>query len=651
MEIKKRRNLVSFNDFKMKNLILIFLVIFLATIASAKEYHVSVNGRDHNNGSFVHPFQTISAAAKIALPGDTVTVHQGTYREMVTPANGGRNDLSRILYRAAPSEEVVIKGSEVIKGWEKVAGGVWKVTLPDSFFGNYNPYKDPIFGDWFNDNGRVHHTGEVYLNEKSLYEVTSLEMVKKPAPVTKARDKEGSLYQWYCESENGTTTIWANFHQVDPTKELVEINVRKSCFYPEITGRDYITVRGFHMSQAATQWAPPTAEQIGLIGTNWSKGWIIEDNTISNSKCAGITLGKDRASGQNVKLGKPAKNGTTVYNEVIFNALRNGWSKEKIGSHIVRGNTIFNCEQGGIVGSLGAVFSTISNNHIYNIWTKRMFSGAEIAGIKIHAAIDVLISNNRINNAGRGIWIDWMAQGARITGNLLYDNTSDDLYSEVNHGPYLVDNNILLSEISIREHSEGGAFAHNLIGGKIRIEKMPLFERVEAYFLPHSTQMAGIKSVYGGDNRFFNNLFIKAAHETDNTQKGTDDFWGLNGYDNIQFPILADGNVYYNGAKQGKTDLNCTVQPDFDPGINIEEEGGRMYLHIKLDENIKGMDTQMVTTELLGETIISEAIFESPDGSPIKLDRDYFGKKRNVENPSPGPFEIESSGKQRFEVW
>jgi alpha-L-arabinofuranosidase len=37
------------------------------------------------------------------------------------------------------------------------------------------------------------------------------------------------------------------------------------------------------MSQAATPWAPPTAEQVGLIGTNWSKGWIIENNTVSDS--------------------------------------------------------------------------------------------------------------------------------------------------------------------------------------------------------------------------------------------------------------------------------------------------------------------------------------------------------------------------------
>ncbi len=29
-----------------------------------------------------------------------------------------------------------------------------------------------------------------------------------------------------------------------------------------------------------------------MIGPHWSKGWIIEDCDISNSKCAGISVGK-----------------------------------------------------------------------------------------------------------------------------------------------------------------------------------------------------------------------------------------------------------------------------------------------------------------------------------------------------------------------
>ena len=51
------------------------------------------------------------------------------YRERVNPPRGGISDDKRIVYQAAPGEKVVIKGSEIIKSWEKVADGVWKVTL------------------------------------------------------------------------------------------------------------------------------------------------------------------------------------------------------------------------------------------------------------------------------------------------------------------------------------------------------------------------------------------------------------------------------------------------------------------------------------------------------------------------------------------
>ena len=42
--------------------------------------------------------------------------------------------------------------------------------------------------------------------------------------------------------------------------------------------------------------------------------------------------------------------GTLHYVEVIFNTLRRGWSKDNVGSHIVRNNVISDCEQTGICG-------------------------------------------------------------------------------------------------------------------------------------------------------------------------------------------------------------------------------------------------------------------------------------------------------------
>ena len=126
----------------MKRLILFLLipVAFNALEISAREYHVSQKGDNTNDGSVLKPFKTISKASEVAFPGYTITVHAGIYREWVNPVRGGENDLKRIVYRAAPGEKAEIKGSEIITGWKKEKDGIWKVIIPNSFFGAYNPY-------------------------------------------------------------------------------------------------------------------------------------------------------------------------------------------------------------------------------------------------------------------------------------------------------------------------------------------------------------------------------------------------------------------------------------------------------------------------------------------------------------------------------
>lgn len=626
-----------------------------AGAAAAAQFHVSPGGDDTHDGSAARPLKTISAAARVAQPGDVITVHAGTYRERVTPPRGGLSDDKRIVYQAAPGETVMIKGSEVVRHWEPLGQGVWKLTLPNSFFGDHNPYKELIAGDWFIDKERPHHTGEVYLNGKSLFEVPAREGVLSPRPLAEARDAEGSTYTWFCECDEANTYLYANFHDKDPNRELVEINVRDACFYPDRPGCNFITVRGFRMCHAATQWAAPTAEQIGLIGTHWSKGWIIENNVISDSKCCGVSLGKDRATGHNVWSNNPRKDGGTHYIEVILRALNAGWSREKIGSHVVRNNVIANCEQAGIVGSLGAVFSQITDNHIYGIWAKRQFTGHEMAGIKLHGAIDVVIRHNRIHNAGRGLWMDWMAQGTRISGNLLYDNTTDDLYVEVDHGPFLVDNNLLLSEISLRDVSQGGAYAHNLMTGKIDCQSA--LNRFTPYHHAHSTALAGVSNFKGGDDRFYNNLFVGSGDPPGPEQKrpGKSSVrvagFGLWVYDGRDFPLETGGNVYYRGARPYAGEDGPRLVADIDPQPEILEQPDGVDLRLTLGPSLQAARTTLVTTRLLGEARIPGLGYENPDGSALAVDRDYLGKRRDPARPSPGPFEKPGTGRVTVKVW
>jgi len=620
----------------MKKPVSLCMALIVCLTVSAKEYHVAKYGNDNNSGSEDAPFHTIQSAAEKAMPGDIITVHAGVYREWINPPRGGESDLKRIIYRASKGEKVEIKGSEIINSWKQYRGTVWKATIPNSFFEPYNPYKDLVKGDWFNDKGRIHHTGEVYLNGKSLWEMETLEKVLNPKIVQDNFDPEGSTFTWFCESDEENTYIYANFHGADPNKEMVEINVRKSCFYPEKTNINYITISGFLMSQAATQWAPPTSEQIGLIGTNWSKGWIIENNIIRNSKCSGITLGKHGDQWDNT-----SENSAEGYVETIKRATERGWSKDNIGSHIIRNNTISDCEQTGICGSMGGVFSIIENNDIYNIWTKRMWTGAEMGGIKIHASIDMIIKNNRLKNCGRGLWLDWMAQGTRVVGNLFYDNTTDDLFVEVNHGPFLIENNILLSDLSIRDWSEGGAYVHNLIAGNIELRPQ---SRETPYMLPHSTEVAGLKTTRCGDNRYFNNIFIGNA-KGDATRKS-----GLGVYKNVALPMYVEGNAYLNGAQKYKGEENQLILK-YDPNVQLEESEDAVYCSMTLDEAVAEMENKVVSSQILGKAQIPDQRFEDPEGTKIVVDQDYFGKKRNLENPLCGPFNLSKWGSIRLKVW
>lgn len=596
-------------------------IVAFAISTCATEIHVAATGNDSNPGTQAAPLLTIQRAADLAQPGDVITVHEGAYREGIRPPRGGESDAKRITYQAAPGEKVEIKGSEVVKNWVKVQDDVWKVTIANSLFGRFNPYSDLIRGDWFEPKGREHHTGAVYLNGEWLAEAAKLEEVLKPA---------GATALWFGRVDTGNTTIWAQFKGVNPNEQLVEINVRRTVFYPEKTGVNYLTVRGFIMRHAATPWAPPTAEQIGLLGTHWSKGWIIENNTISHSVCSGIALGKYGDEFDNT-----SRDTAEGYVKTIERALKNGWNKDTIGHHVVRDNTISHCEQAGIVGSLGAAFSTVSGNTIHDIHIRQLFTGAEMAGIKFHAAIDVEISRNHIYRTTRGLWLDWMAQGTRVTANLFHENQSEDLFMEVDHGPFLVDNNIFLSPTTLLSLSQGGAYVHNLMAGAIRIN--PYDARQTPFHKAHSTELAGMHDNPFGDDRYYNNVFV-----------GRGD---LSQYDAAPMPVYMDGNVFLKGAKPSKYEKKPFRGAELDGALKLVEKPDGFYIELALDKAWAERLRKLVTTERLGKATIPNLAYERPDGTPIRVDTDYFGKSRNESNPTPGPFENPGAGRISLKIW
>ena len=116
---------------KMNKILNVFLgaVLLFApnAVLQARTWHVSPMGSDVNEGTLEKPIRTISKAAWI-------------------------------------------KGSEVVQEWKKIASGVWEATVPNTLFGNYNPFALKIWGDWLINKVDM-HLGEVYLDNKALIEV------------------------------------------------------------------------------------------------------------------------------------------------------------------------------------------------------------------------------------------------------------------------------------------------------------------------------------------------------------------------------------------------------------------------------------------------------------------------------------------------
>ena len=663
------------------------------------KYFVSCQAAPGGSGTEAHPFQTISEAARIALPGDEVLVQPGVYREWVNPVHAGTEE-ARIVYRSAVPRAAVITGAERVAGWIRMPGTdtCWQARVPNSLFGSYNPYTTLVQGDWFIADF-ISHTGEIYLNGKAMYETASLEGVLHPAPSKSSWDPDFSVYTWYTEQDEARneTVLCANFHEADPNQAKVEINVRRNCFYPDREGVGYITLSGFKVCRAATQWAPPTAYQEGMVGPHWSRGWIIEDCEIFDSKCSGISLGKYlQPNNDNKWLKEKYKDGTQTERECICQAQLEGWTKERIGSHIIRGCDIHDCGQTGIVGHLGGVFSLIEGNHIHHINNRQNLAGAEIGGIKMHAAIDVIIRGNVFHHCTRGLWLDWQAQGTRVTHNLFFANAlpfdhllceegmvglGDDIFIEVSHGPTLVDHNILLSDRAMKLPTQGVAVCHNLIAGSFTavgrgVDNGTLTRpapRYTPYHLPHRTEIAGFMTILHGDMRFYNNIFVQKDPRMDpeklqalmergewddgNLTVGTCPYDGyptceewerqFEGYCGMgsprsdryynPLPVWTGGNVFLGGAKP------CDKEKDFAedarrPQLSLTEQDGHFVLKTDLYDFLPRPETHIVSSATLGRAFEPEQAYENPDGTSIVMDRDWDGVSRGSA-PLPGPFE------------
>lgn len=477
-------------QFKIKKLcIFLVILIFQSEIlftVSAKVWVVDNKNTESSDlmgyGTKLRPFKSISFAAQLAEPGDTVLVHEGIYRECISPEKGGKAG-QPVVYLAAHGEKVVVKGSEVWKDqWlpDKQYSGVYRSRLDQHKLENYNPYIIPladmtgrlVLGELFVD-------GERYTQVDSLRDVAYL-----PGTWTVSYD----LKEIWIHPAGVTRSI---------NERFVEYTVRERIFSPRKRGLGYIEVNGFVFEQCANQFpggfymhGSDGHPQAGAVSTKAGHHWIIRNNKISYAKSIAIDCGYGG-------LNEIADDKSQDY------ILQN----EYIGYHLIENNFISDCGTGGIAGAFQRS-SIIRNNTIENCNYMNL-TAPETGAIKVHFFFDGLIEGNLIrNNNCCGIWLDNQWYGTRVTRNIIIESLEYGIFVELGSGPCLVDNNIIAySKIGdgIYLHDASGVtIAHNLLYAN---QHFGVYARIVSD--RPTINFAGKEEIAGTHNlTILNNIFI-----------------------------------------------------------------------------------------------------------------------------------------------
>jgi hypothetical protein len=466
---------------------LIICMVFLSSIQKGfsqkpnthVKYYVKANGgNDRNNGtSEFNAFKTIQKAADMAMPGDTIFVYSGIYRERVKPPRGGTGENARITYKAKSGERVTITALDLwTPKWKKdsclyYATPEANMFKDSSYVDGGNPYKIGYFG-----------SPEFCLGQVIIDGIEFREQTSRHNAIT-------TLGGWWADQKTGT--IYINFG-VNPFGKRVEIVTRRGVFRPYLKGLGYITVQGFDLAYCGNNGGQPGVVnkldpfyQSGLISTRQGHHWNIVENKIRKAKGVGLSfsLGTDWDDadcwdphgilGGHVQIEYDYAKSNLGDNEMEpGNSQMESKPIKEVGYNLIANNVFDSCGMNAIVG-IGSIGNTIFGNRFSNCAYLINSRTAEDATIKIHMQFGTIIEKNLFENFPgdhRGLWLDNNVVGTIVSRNVFLNHGGNtptiffEISSSLDQYLSVVDNNIFIncSHGIVSAGADGVAIYNNL---------------------------------------------------------------------------------------------------------------------------------------------------------------------------------------------
>ncbi len=572
-------------------------------LSFSQTFHVSQNhpkASDHNPGTKDLPWKTISQAADVLEPGQRVIVHEGVYREWVKPARGGNGPDKMISYEAAPGENVVIKGSDTWKPvWDKARfynpPGIvtWQTQLSSGMFEGANTFCLQNFPDQGHPDWKLFPTfelrrGQIFLAGNPLIQVNNPD-----------RLADGGGRFWV--EDNGMTIHLRLVDDADPNECEFEITTREQVFAPVERYLNYIRVKGFRMFHAANG-VPIPPPQRGLLSATAGHHWIIEDCEIGYANTLGMDLG-----GQWWSYGKG----------------------EMQGYHVVRRNYIHHCGVSAISGwhNMPNDRMLVEDNLVTDCCWMPIIDHYESAGIKIHRTENSVIRRNVILRTAHcaSLWLDGEIFNTRVTQNLMADAANPafgHIFLEINQGPNVVDNNILLNS------GGNGFYEHDA-------ERVVLLQNLIANGYGSGVFMrcgdpGRVNPPFENDHRVFGNIiggFPRYVHFPNRTSKSDMNLFARR-YDNFREAFRAD-------ASHGKEGTLMNLEEWQKAGQDVHSQAAQFDIsfdatHLTLSIKAPGL-RELPAFDHLPEVLPNVV-------SPEKmLTHDFLGQKRPAGKIQVGP--------------